>query len=227
MKKQFTAKELKEIASQLGCPQGEQGFDIGEKMHESNISMTLKTAEALRLSGNERLLEIGHGNCGHLRQVLTDNIRYYGLEISELMHREAAKTNLEYTRRDRASFHMYDGTKIPFESNFFHKIMTVNTIYFWKEPARMLNEIYRVLRDKGHVSIGFAQKSFMLKLPFVRYGFELYDTEKTTNLLSRAGFKIAGMADQTEQIENKTGETVTREFTVVVAEKPGKQLTGE
>ncbi len=38
--------------------------------------------------------------------------------------------------------------KLPFADNAFDKIITVESFYFWPDPAENLKEVYRVLKDK-------------------------------------------------------------------------------
>lgn len=221
MEQEISEEELKAIAAQLSKPEGIEGIDMAQLMHETNINMTLSTIQLLGLQPHDRLLELGHGNCAHLNEILkqAENVRYYGLEISAAMKEEAEKINVESVTRDCAAYHLYDGNTIPFEAEFFEKIMTVNTIYFWKPPLALLKEIYRVLKKGGKVGITYAQKDFMQKLPFTKHGFALYDQEKIEKLVSQTSFTLADIVHKTEQVKSKAGETVERYFSVAVLEK--------
>ena len=88
-----TDKELQELASQLKCPNGIKGVEVADLMNETNISMTLHSIDRLNLLDNDSILELGHGNCAHLPYVLQQkkNLTYHGLEISELMYKEAKR----------------------------------------------------------------------------------------------------------------------------------------
>src|SRR5690606_35477524 len=156
-------KDLKALASQLRQPNGTAGVEISDMMNETNIKMTLHSIKQLNILDNEIVLELGHGNCKHLPFVLEQksNLTYYGLEISELMNQEAKQINHQYTDKQTAFFHLYDGLIIPYENNYFDKIFTVNTIYFWDNPQLLLSEMYRVIKPKGVLNITFAQKDFM------------------------------------------------------------------
>src|SRR5690606_42147499 len=87
--------QLQGIAEQLSRPHAEAGREMGEMMHRTNIQMTLKSIEALELSEAGALLEVGHGNGGHVGNVLRQypQLKYTGLEISELMKEEAEAGN--------------------------------------------------------------------------------------------------------------------------------------
>ncbi len=214
-------EELKALASQLKRPQGTKGVEIGDMMHETNLKMTVHSIDKLEILDNNSVLELGHGNCGHLPYLLEqkNDLTYYGLEVSELMHKEAQRINEAYIGKKQASFHLYNGIHVPFPDQYFDRIFTVNTLYFWSDPTLLLSELYRVTKTNGTVNITFAQKSFMQQLPFVQFGFELYDNEKAEQLINTTSFKVVDLETRTETIKSKTGELVNREFTTISLKK--------
>src|SRR5690554_1812371 len=115
-------QQLKELADQLSHPKGNMGVETGNQMNESNISMTLHSMERLNLNTNEKVMELGHGNCAHLPFLMEKGVIYYGLEVSELMYAEATKMHPAAIAQQRAFFELYDGINIPFETDFFDKI---------------------------------------------------------------------------------------------------------
>ena len=118
-----------------------------------------------------------------------------------------------------ASFYLYNGTILPFEDLAFNHAMTVNTIYFWENPLSMLEEVYRILKNGGVFGIAFAQKSFMKQLPFVEFGFQLYNTTDVKKLVSGTVFHLSDIINKTEQVTSKSGEKVNREYTVIILAK--------
>lgn len=216
--KKMTEQELKILAKNLANPEGEIGKEVAKMMNETNISMTKETIKALLLLDNETVLELGHGNAGHLSYLLdfAENINYTGLEISETMKTEAETINQKYLSQTK--FQLYDGKNIPFENESFDKIMTVNTIYFWENPVDFLNEIYRVLKEHGSFVLTFAKKDFMKTLPFTS-DFKLYNYEDIELLISQTNFKRMIKSDKEEFIISKTGESVKREYKVLTIKK--------
>lgn len=214
-------EELQAIASQLKHPTGEKGIEMANMMHETNINMTRHSIQNLNIKAKDSILELGHGNAGHLEFLFeqADNLKYYGLEMSELMFQEARQINRNFVSQKQALFSLYDGNIIPFGDVFFNKIFTVNTLYFWQEPEKLLLEIHRVLKAKGIFCLTFAEESFMKQLPFTKYEFELYNTEKAESLIQKTAFKIINKEMLTEKIKSKTGELVERAFTTLVLEK--------
>jgi len=214
-------EELQAIASQLKHPTGEKGIEMGNMMNETNINMTRHSIQNLQIEAGNKILELGHGNAGHVEFIFDqdENIKYYGLEMSELMFQEARQINRNYVSQKQAFFSIYEGNTIPFEDDSFNKVFTVNTIYFWQEPEKLLSEIYRVLQPKGILCITFAEESFMKQLPFTQFEFELYSTEKVEKLIEKSSFKIINKETLTEKVKSKTGELVDRSFTTLVLEK--------
>lgn len=213
-------EKLKILAQNLAHPEGEKGIEIGEMMNATNIGMTLESIKAMLIEDNEHILEIGHGNAGHVKSILkrAQNIRYTGIDISGTMHNEAKRMNELF--RDQTDFVLYDGEKLPFEDKTFDKIFTVNTVYFWKQPVDYLNEIYRVLKKTGTFVLTFGQRDFMEKLPFTKFDFTLYNTDEMEETVSKSYFNRMTVSEREEEVKSKTGEeTITRNYTILTIKK--------
>lgn len=212
--------ELKILAQNLANPQGDKGIEIAEMMNATNIGMTLESIRTLLIEDDEHILEIGHGNAAHLKNILdkAKNIKYTGIDISETMHHEARKFNKEF--ESQAEFVCYEGQKFPFEDKTFDKIFTVNTVYFWEKPVDFLNEIHRILKDNGTFVLTFAQREFMEKLPFTQYHFTLYSNKEMEEVISRSHFKRMKISEKEEEVTSKTGdEKIKRIYTVLTIKK--------
>ena len=212
MKHEFTEDELRELEKQLSCPNGAFGIELGQNMNESNIGMILSSIEFLELKSLNYVLELGHGNCGHLGKLLDSakEIKYFGLEVSETMLAEAKKTNAE----KRAEFQLYDGETIPYADSFFDRIFCVNTIYFWTNPTVLISEIRRVLKPNGFCVLTYVNKEFAEKMPFVGDRFTLYDKTDIVKLLKDSDLEVVAIKELTDQVKSKTGYSVTRKYTM-------------
>lgn len=209
--------QLKQLAGQLSHPEGQLGLDVAEEMHRSNLGMTKSAIGALALHAGDQILEIGHGNAAHLEHLfsLAPELSYTGLEISETMHTAAVVMNADLAKQEMLRFQLYEGVKIPFSDACFSKIFTVNTVYFWQNPGDFAREIARVLHPEGKFALAFAQRSFMEKLPFTRFGFQLYDTADLRGILEKSGMNVEAMEDFEEEVRARSGEKVTRKYTVL------------
>lgn len=217
MKSVLTKQELKAIEIQLSCPSGEKGVEMGHAMHEGNIGMTLATIDALCIDEKDVVLEIGHGNCGHLKHVfdVSEPAKYIGLEISKTMHEEAQK-QLSEVDNSKVAFKLYKGATLPLESESIDKIMTVNTVYFWKEPLCFFKEIARVLKKGGTCIVAFAEKSFMETLPFVNAKFSLYHINDIERLSEQGGMAFKEAVRKKEMVKSKAGDLVERAYSLAI-----------
>ncbi|WP_044211884.1 class I SAM-dependent methyltransferase [Flammeovirga sp. OC4] len=213
----LTEEELQELEKQLSCPEGDNGINVGNIMNESNINMTLSGIEAMDIQNQDKILELGHGNCGHLYKILekAEDIEFTGLEISETMWQYCNENYTDTT----AKFLLYEGQVIPFKSNTFDFVLSVNNIYFWSAPHLFIKEIEKVLKVGGSCIISFAQKSFMEKLPFVRDKFTLYDDQAIRDLVADTNLQVESITSFNDIVTSKLGDSVNRFYGVAVLKK--------
>lgn len=217
----MTTEELKELAKQFSNPDGENGVQIGHIMNETNISMTKSSWDSLDLKENDSILELGHGNANHLKELLqkAENLKYVGLEISPTMKEEAEKFCIENNLQNSTCFQTYDGENIPFEDQAFDKIFTVNTIYFWQSPIDLLNEMNRVLKENGLLSITFTDEETMNKLAVTDYGFTKYNEQSFERLINQSSLKLVNKKPFSEMIKTNMPEMVERKYWVMTLRK--------
>lgn len=213
----LSEKELQELANQLSHPKGENGIATAMSMNVANDNMIRKAIGQISFAGNATVLEIGPGNGKHIKYLFekNPNIKYFGADISELMVQEATNLNSEFTVSGKAVFELSDGEKLSYPDSFFDSVFTVNTLYFWKNPKEYLQEIKRVLKPNGQFILAFIPKSTMEKIPFSKYGFELYENESVASLLEEAGFSIATIQSEEEEVLSNTGDVKIRTFTII------------
>ena len=158
--RQNPAEQAKALASQLKCPMGDTGQELAHSLNLWNLPMIVSALNALGIEEDDRILEAGPGNGGLLNYVLSlaENLHYDGVEISPLMYEQARAANNVFIAEGLAEYALYDGVNLPYEDGIFTKVLSVNTVYFWEEPAWLL-----------------AEKDFMKTLPFTKYGFALYN----------------------------------------------------
>lgn len=213
----MTPEELKKLAQHLKNPQGIQGIQVAQNMNQSNEQMIRKSIKFLDIQPKQKILEIGHANGAHVQEFfkIANSIQFYGLETSDTMYREAQK----YNRKLNATFHLYDGIIIPFDENFFDRIISVNTLYFWSDPQKLLNEIEQTLKPKGIAVLTFIDKTFMQNLSFVGQEFTLYDLKDFNQLIQTSQIQIIDTQEETEKVKSKTGDWVERKYTMVKLQK--------
>ncbi|MEM9918286.1 MAG: class I SAM-dependent methyltransferase [Bacteroidota bacterium] len=209
--------EVHKIVEQLSCPTGSLGLEVGEKMNSANGGMIKNTLAVLDMEDKDTVLELGYGNGYHIQAFFEQhpNVQYVGLDISELMYKEANQRNSSFVRAGKARFDLYDGGMIPMADNSFETVFTVNTIYFWNKPRAFVAEICRVLKANGKLVLAFVHQQSMKQLPFEACGFEVYDLAKLKSILQGFPMVIQSAESTTEQVTSNTGEKVNREYLIV------------
>jgi ubiquinone/menaquinone biosynthesis C-methylase UbiE len=212
---------LQGIARQLSHPQGEEGIKVAANMKVNNGGMIQRTIDLLACEDNNTVLEIGPADGGYVPYLLSraPHLRYYGIDISETMLAQARQQHAALITHGMASFTLGNGRELPYDDDFFDKVYTVNTLYFWEEPLALLAEIKRVLKPGGRLAIGIRSKSLMEKMPFTQYGFELYDAAKANTLLQKAGFTVQQVMEEKEEVVKFMEKELQMERIILVAGK--------
>lgn len=221
MNKIINDDELRYLASQCRCPQGIDGIKMGYTMNMTNLTPVLNTIHSLNIQPNDSILELGHGNAGHLAYILSlaDSIHYTGLEVSETMCSEALKLNAAYCAAGLSEFSLYDGKSILFNPATFDKVLSVNTIYFWEDPVSLISSLAQTMKKDGLLAITFCDKTFMMQLPFVQYGFNLIETSDMDSLFATQPFKLYKHSEKQDKAISKTGQLVTRIYHTFVYQR--------
>ncbi len=136
-----------------------------------------------------------------------------GLDVSAEMLKLAQKRGIKTVLGDAHS--------LPFQQGTFDYVLLMVTICFVKDPAQVLREIHRVLKDNGLVVIGFIDRETNLgniylkkkqNSPFYRYA-TFFSTDEVIDLLKKAGFRLEEILQTlfTEDLSSLKGPDVIKE----------------
>lgn len=117
-------------------------------MERDHWPITQPTLEWMNLRPTDNVLDIGCG-AGWLSRILAKRVpegRVVGMDISDEMIHRSRRKSVEFAN---LVFVVGGVDEIPWEANFFDKAISVESSYYWPDPARGLHEIYRVLREGG------------------------------------------------------------------------------
>jgi len=120
----------------------------GEGMEQDHLPITLPVLEKMRIGGGENILDVGCGAGWLSRRIakMAGEGRVVGMDISDEMIRVARRTSLE---QENLLFVTGEVGEIPWEPNFFHHAISVESAYYWPEPVAGIREMFRVLRPGG------------------------------------------------------------------------------
>jgi len=120
----------------------------GEEMERDHRFLAERALERMALRPADNVLDIGCG-AGWLARLLAAIVpegRVIGMDIADEMVRRARRNCADIAH---AMFTTGGAEEIPWEENFFDKVISVESAYYWPDPARGLGEIFRVLREGG------------------------------------------------------------------------------
>ncbi len=128
----------------------------GEEMEQHHISITQQTLAMMGLKPGERVLDLGCG-AGWASRLLAQAVscadkpgQVIGLDVSDEMIRRARAGSTEY---DNLMFAVGSAQQIPWEENFFDKVLSVESFYYYGDQEGALAELFRVMAPKGELFI--------------------------------------------------------------------------
>ena len=129
----------------------------GEKMERHHLDITEKTMRLMDLRSGERVLDMGCGS-GWATRLLARMVsegpqgfgQVVGVDISDEMVRQARAASKDF---DNVMFVVGSAAQIPWEENFFDKVLSVESFYYYPDQDRALAELFRVLAPRGRMFI--------------------------------------------------------------------------
>jgi len=183
----------------------------GEGMEQDHLPITLPVVEKMRLTGTENILDVGCG-AGWLSRRLARVVpqgRVVGMDISDEMIRVARRTSAEQAN---VMFVSGEVGEIPWETNFFDHAISVESAYYWPEPAAGVREMFRVLRPGGAawILINYYRDNPYCHQwgPLLAVKTQLLSAEEWKEIMREAGFaevEEARVVDPSETPEVYTG----------------------
>mgnify|MGYP002266731933 CR=1 FL=1 len=167
----------------------------------------------LQVQPDDRILEVGFGGGDLLTRMAKeiDEGLITGIDFSSDIIEIGKKRFQALLDTGKLEIHHADAGSLSFDANSFNKVCTVNTIYFWPDVERVLQELLRVLHSKGLIIISLSTREAMDNIEIItRHGFNKYGAEEVKQLLGSAGFI---------NVRVIFGENNHGEFVCVVGEK--------
>lgn len=212
-----TEADIKKFAAHLRKPEGEQGIEVAKMMNYGNQGINLHTLAVLNPQPNDKILEIGMGNGFFVKNIVNieASIQYTGYDYSEDMVEVAKKLNQELMDKQQVEFIQGEIEHLPFTKDSFTKVFTVNTFYFWENPAQTLQGLKSVLCPEGVFILGIRPKHNMLKLPPTKYNFSVWSNEEILELFQNTGFQEIEMTEIKEPVFIRNGQALEREAVII------------
>jgi arsenite methyltransferase len=129
----------------------------GEKMQRHHLDITEKTLRLMDLRPGERVLDLGCGSGWATRllaRLASDGPEGFGqvvgVDVSDEMIRQARAASRDF---DNILYVWGSAQQIPWEENFFDKVLSVESFYYYPDQERALAELFRVMAPRGRMFI--------------------------------------------------------------------------
>ena len=120
----------------------------GDSMEQDHLPITLPVLSKMRLGASDNVLDVGCGSGWLSRRIgkMVSEGRLVGMDISDEMIRIARRNSAD---QHNLMFVVGEVTEIPWQPDFFSHVISVESAYYWPNPAAGIKEIFRVLRPGG------------------------------------------------------------------------------
>lgn len=191
------------LYQQLGHPTGQFGRSILHFLNWANAPMNRLTLACLNPTDKDRVLEIGFGGGNLIKQLTRIGLpdQFTGLELSTEALRLCQKQYRLLISQGRVNLHTADTNTLPFQTNQFNKICSVNALYFWPQPSDILQECRRVLSPQGTLYLCYNTKDLLDLYGFTRIGLRGYSVSQIETLFVQSGFNHI-QTTQTRSLRN-------------------------
>ncbi len=120
----------------------------GEGMEEDHLPIALPVIEKMKLTPADSVLDVGCG-AGWLARRLASLVpqgRVAGIDVSDEMILRAQRASTDI---GNLTFNTGEVSQIPLGANLFNHVISIESAYYWPDPAAGVREILRVLRHGG------------------------------------------------------------------------------
>ncbi|MEA3064654.1 MAG: hypothetical protein QOJ27_1100 [Sphingomonadales bacterium] len=151
--------------------------------------MNALALSCLDLERDDWVLEVGFGGGGLLRSLLLGTRgEVFGADLSKTLIARARERFARDVRRGRLHLYCASVESLPLPPATVTRAVSVNSLYFWPDPAAALAELARVIKPGGRLAIAFEPAAELRKWPGHRFGFRLFEVAEVRVLMAAAGF---------------------------------------
>lgn len=184
------------LAKQLGNPSGIFGrLVLAPLWNKRNVALNDVAFDSLASSPCDRVLEVGFGGgylLGRMATVVTKGF-LAGVDASPAMVAFCQKRHWPLVEAGKLELKCAKAESLPYPADYFTKVCTVNSIFYWENAPQAISELYRVLEVGGMLVMCFTSKECIEGKGFARHGVLLYEADKVHQMLESAGFQEIGM----------------------------------
>jgi ubiquinone/menaquinone biosynthesis C-methylase UbiE len=181
---------LEQLMKQGGKPSGVVGRFIGKIMNLQHKAIYRWGLHFLTIKPDSTSLDIGCGGGEAIRCLAqkVPNGKIYGIDHSQEMVNLARKINHALLKSGRVEIRQGSVSALPYSAGMFDIITAFETIQFWPDLIKSLQEIRRVLKPSGTLLIVNRYQRIEDKDSQWAKFLQLHTSEEYRDVLNKAGF---------------------------------------
>lgn len=176
---------------QMGSPEGRLAPAAARWMNLGNRIINRQAVARLGKVDGQRILDVGFGGGIGLRRLLDRGAIVVGVDPSASMARYCAERFTTERLNGQLSIEVARVEQLPFDNHTIDQAITVNSIYFWDDPAAGLAELQRVLRPGGVLVVATSAARTCRFFGFGAKGLFVPNPDLLESLALEAGFQRA------------------------------------
>jgi ubiquinone/menaquinone biosynthesis C-methylase UbiE len=180
------------LAKQLSHPSGIFGrLVLASLWNKRNTALNNMVFDNLALRQYDRVLEVGFGGgylLGRMATVVTEGF-LAGVDVSSTMVAFCERRYRLLVKTGKLELKCVKAESLPYAADYFTKVCTVNSIFYWENAPQAIVECYRVLKEDGLLVLCFTDKKSLSHKEFTHHGVALYEADEVQQMLVSAGFQ--------------------------------------
>jgi len=129
----------------------------GEEMERHHISIAEQTIRRMELKPGERVLDLGCG-VGWATRIIARLVsdgpegsgQVVGLDVADEMISRARAASRDF---ENILYVWGSAQKVPWQENYFDKVLSIESFYYYADQDQALNELFRVMAPNGKLLI--------------------------------------------------------------------------
>lgn len=208
------------VNRQAAAPHGLLGHLLGLIWILEHRRLNRETLDLLDIASDHRVLDVGCGSGSAIREASKRASRGHvtGIDVSDAMVASARRHNRRGISQKRISIRKVSDGDLGVETSSIDRILSVHSIYFWRDPIRTVSELANALRPGGRLVMAFRPKSPNLPIRFRDEVYRFYTAREVEAMLVEAGL---------ERVRVTTSERDSRSILVSAERAGGDSIRAE